>query len=120
MNFEEPEAQEENVDTAVYEIATDEYEDDEADGTEDEYEYVEDSSGLEAPAEESDLRTADSMMAARRRRYDPAKAAAISARKYKFRKRMLAFMTLVMLASAAAAYFMPRRGPGTSAAAPAR
>ena len=108
LNFEEPEAQEENVDTAVYEIATDEYEDDEADGTDDEYEYVEDSSGLEAP-EESDLQIADSMMAARRRRYDPAKAAAISARKYKFRKRMLALMTLVMLGSAAAAYFAAAR-----------
>jgi hypothetical protein len=50
------------------------------------------------------------MMAARRRRYDPAKAAAISARKYKFRKRMLAFMTLMMMASAAAAYFMQPMG----------
>jgi hypothetical protein len=50
------------------------------------------------------------MMAARRRRYDPAKAAAVSARKYKFRKRMLAFMTLVMMASAAAAYFMQPMG----------
>ena len=56
LNFEEPEAQEENVDTAVYEVATDEYEDDEEDGTDDEYEYVEDSSGLEA-AEESDVRS---------------------------------------------------------------
>ena len=104
LNFEEPQAQEENVDTAIYEIATDEYEDDDADGTDDEYEYVEDSSGIEAP-EESDLRVADSMVAARRRRYDPAKAAVISARKYKFRKRMLALMTLMMLGSAAAAYF---------------
>ena len=49
---------------------------------------------------------ADTIVGARRGRYDPAKAAAISARKYKFRKRMLAFMTLVMLGSAAAAYFM--------------
>ena len=106
LNFEDPEAVEENVDTAVYEIATDEYED-EPDGTEDEYEYVDDSSGLEAPAEESDQPTVDPLTAARRRRYDPAKAAAISARKYKFRKRMLAFATLVMMASAAAAYFMP-------------
>lgn len=104
--FEEPE--DEDVDTAIYEVATDEYEeasDGEADGTSDEYEYVEDSSGLEAPAE-SDLRIADKMMAARRRRYDPAKAAAISARKYKFRKRMLAVMTLAILGSAAAAYFL--------------
>lgn len=106
LNFEEPEA--EDVDTAIYEVATDEYEeasDGEADGTADEYEYVEDSSGLEAPAE-SDLRIADKMMAARRRRYDPAKAAAISARKYKFRKRMLAIMTLAILGAAAAAYFL--------------
>jgi hypothetical protein len=101
----ETEVEEENVDTAIYEVATDEYEDDDADdGTADEYEYVEDSSGLEAPAE-TDLRIADSMVAARRRRYDPAKAAAISARKYKFRKRMLALMTLAMMASAAIAYF---------------
>lgn len=95
---------EENCDTAIYEVATDEYED-EDDGTADEYEYVEDSSGLEAP-EESDLRMADAVVASsRRRRYDPEKAAAISARKYKFRKRMLAFLTLVMLGAAAAAYF---------------
>ncbi|RDH76278.1 hypothetical protein DVS77_22855 [Mycolicibacterium moriokaense] len=108
LNFEEPEEQEEqeeeeNVDTAVYEVATDEYEE-QPDGTADEYEYVEDSSGLEA-AEESDLKLADTMIAARRRRYDPAKAAAVSARKYKFRKRMLAVMTLAMVASAAGAYF---------------
>ena len=111
LNFENPEeteADEEDVDTAIYEVATDEYEQEdlgEADGTDDEYEYVEDSSGLEAP-EESDLRIADTMMAARRRRYDPAKAAAISARKYKFRKRILAVMTLAILASAAAAYYL--------------
>jgi hypothetical protein len=97
-------AVEENVDTAIYHVATDEYED-EDDGTADEYEYVDDSSGLEA-ADESDLKVADPTVAARRGRYDPAKAAAISARKYKFRKRVLAFMTLVMLGSAAAAYFM--------------
>ena len=101
---EEVEAVEENVDTAIYHVASDEYED-EDDGTADEYEYVDDSSGLEA-ADESDLQMADTIVAARRGRYDPAKAAAISARKYKFRKRMLAFMTLVMLGSAAAAYFM--------------
>ena len=93
----------ENCDTAVYEVATDEFEEDD-DGTADEYEYVEDSSGLEAPAE-TDLKVADAMIASRRRRYDPAKAAAISARKYKFRKRMLAVMTLAMIASAAYAYF---------------
>jgi len=106
LNFEEPQAQEENVDTAIYEIATDEYEDDDADGADDEYEYVDDSSGIEAP-EESDLRVADSMVAARRRRYDPAKAAVISARKYKFRKRMLTVLALLTVASAAAPFAVP-------------
>jgi hypothetical protein len=105
LNFEAPE---ENVDTAVYEIASDEYEE-APDGTADEYEYVEDSSGIEAP-EESDLQIADTLVAARRRRYDPTKAAAVSARKYKFRKRMLAFMTLVLLASSAAAYYVQPLG----------
>jgi hypothetical protein len=108
LNFEEPE--EENVDTAIYEVATDEYEEEATDGTADEYVYVEDSSGLEAP-EESDLQIADSLMAARRRRYDPAKAEAISARKYKFRKRMLALMTLAMIGSAAGAYFLAAAAP---------
>ncbi len=98
------EESEENVDTARYEIETDEYEDRPA-GSADGYEYVDDSSGLEAP-EESDLRMADSLMAARRRRYDSTKAAAVSARKYKFRKRMLALMALVLVASATAAYLV--------------
>jgi hypothetical protein len=101
LDLEEPD---ENVDTAVYEVATDEYEDRPA-GSDDGYEYVDDSSGLEA-AEDSDLRVADSLMAARRRRYDSTKAAAVSARKYKFRKRMLAFMTLVLGASATSAYLV--------------
>ena len=101
LDLEEPE---ENVDTAVYEVATDEYEDRPA-GTSDGYEYVDDSSGLEAP-EESDLQVADSLMAARRRRYDSTKAAAVSARKYKFRKRTLALMALVLVASATAAFLV--------------
>ncbi|OBK75023.1 gephyrin-like molybdotransferase receptor GlpR [Mycobacterium sp. 1274761.0] len=114
LDFDEPnesEAEEEDVDTAIYEVATDEYELEEdannthdTDHADDKYEYVDDSSGLEAP-EETDLRIADSMVAARRRRYDPSKAAAISARKYKFRKRMLAVLTLATVASAVAAYF---------------
>jgi hypothetical protein len=94
----------EDVDTARYEVHTDEYET-EPDGTADEYEYVDDSSGLEAPAE-GDLRMAESLLAARRRRYDSTKAAAVSARKYKFRKRMLATMVLATVASAVAAYLV--------------
>jgi hypothetical protein len=78
----------------------DEYE---PDATEDEYEYVADSSGLEAPSD-TDLHLAESLSAARRRRYESKTAAAVGARKYKFRKRMLTVLTLATLASAAAAF----------------
>jgi hypothetical protein len=72
----------------------------EPDGTDDEYEYVADSSGLEAPSE-TDLQIADSISAARRRRSE-ARAATIDARKYKFRKRMLTVLTLATIVAAAA------------------
>ena len=74
----------------------------EPDGTEDEYEYVADSSGLEAPSD-TDLQMAESLSAARRRRYE-SKSATIDARKYKFRKRMLTVMAVLAVASAAAAF----------------
>jgi hypothetical protein len=77
----------------------DEYE---PDGTEDEYEYVADSSGLEAPSD-ADLQLADSLSAVRRRRYE-ARAAMIDARKYKFRKRVLMVMAALLVASAAASF----------------
>jgi uncharacterized membrane protein len=78
-------------------------EDPDADDMDDEYEYVADSSGLEAPSE-TELHLADSLSAARQRRYESKNAAAVSARKYKFRKRMLTFLAVAVLASAAAAY----------------
>ena len=74
----------------------------EPDGTEDEYEYVADSSGLEAPSD-ADLQLADSLSAARRRRYE-ARAAMIDARKYKFRKRVVVVMAALLVASAAASF----------------
>lgn len=74
----------------------------EPDGTEDEYEYVADSSGLEAPSD-TDLHLADSLSAARRRRYE-SRSATIDARKFKFRKRMLTVLTLATIASAVAAF----------------
>jgi uncharacterized membrane protein len=73
------------------------------DGTDDEYEYVDDSSGLEAPPD-TELHLAESMSAARRRRYESKTAAAVTARKYKFRKRMLTVTTLATFASAVAAF----------------
>ncbi|KUH86171.1 gephyrin-like molybdotransferase receptor GlpR [Mycobacterium sp. IS-1556] len=75
----------------------------EADESQDEYEYVDDSSGLEAPSE-ADLRMADSLSAARQRRYESKTAAAVSERKYKFRKRMLTAMGVLLVGSAVAAY----------------
>jgi hypothetical protein len=75
------------------------------DGTDHDYEYVDDSSGLEAPSD-TDLHLADSISEARRKRYESKTAAAVSARKYKFRKRMLMAMGVVMVATAAAAFLV--------------
>jgi len=75
----------------------------ELDGSEDEYEYVADSSGLESPSD-TELQLADSLSAARKRRYESKTGAAVSARKYKFRKRMLTVMAVLVVAAVAAAY----------------
>jgi hypothetical protein len=74
------------------------------DGADDEYEYVPDSSGLEAEPESE--RPVDSISAARRRRYESKTAAAVSARKFQFRKRMVMSMGVALLASALLAYFV--------------
>jgi hypothetical protein len=66
-----------------------------------EFEYTEDTSGLE-PGEEPP--TTVTPAAPRRRRYDSRAAAAVSARKYAFRKRVVLTMALIMVASAAAAF----------------
>ena len=102
--FEEPEAQTNELPLDFGAAPeTDEPEDEyEPDGTEDEYEYVADSSGLEAPSD-TDLQMADSLSAARRRRYE-SRSATIDARKYKFRKRMLTVVAALVVASAAAAF----------------
>ena len=76
---------------------------DAADGEDDEYEYVDDSSGLEAPSD-SDLHIADSISAARRRRHESSTAEAVTARKYRFRARTLSVMGVLLLASAVAAF----------------
>jgi hypothetical protein len=89
----------EDVDAAETDEPEEEYE---PDGTEDEYEYVADSSGLEAPSD-TDLQMADSLSAARRRRYE-SRSATIDARKYKFRRRMLTVLAALVMASAAAAF----------------
>ena len=75
------------------------------DGTEHDYEYVDDTSGLETSAE-AEEQAPESMSQTRRRRYESATAAAVSARKYKFRKRMLLAMGTAMLASALVAFVL--------------
>ncbi|GAS88811.1 divisome protein SepX/GlpR [Mycolicibacterium brisbanense] len=91
---------------------TDEAADEQADGTADEYEYVADSSGLESEPDEDgeddaeDAPAAASVKDSRSRRFESKTAAAVSARKYKFRKRVLAVFAALMVFSAAAAFLL--------------
>jgi hypothetical protein len=103
--FEAPESQTDELPLDFGEAPeADEPEDEyEPDGTEDEYEYVADSSGLEAPSD-TDLQMAESLSAARRRRYESKTVATIDARKYKFRRRMLTVLAAAVVLSAAAAF----------------
>ena len=68
-----------------------------ADEYEDEYEYVDDTSGLEA---EEGPAVPVAPRSNRQRRLESTTAAAVSARKYRFRKRMLTAMATVMVATA--------------------
>ncbi|AQA02110.1 hypothetical protein BVC93_06355 [Mycobacterium sp. MS1601] len=86
------------VEAAETDEATDEAADD---GSADEYEYVDDTSGLEAEAEPP---TGAIPVAARARRFESKTAEAVSARKYRFRKRMLMSMAVLLLVTATAAY----------------
>ena len=72
------------------------------DGTADEYEYVEDTSGLEPEADEPIA------PAGREVRYATKTAAAVSARKYRFRSRALVAMAALLLLSAF--WHVARRG----------
>ncbi len=71
----------------------------------DSYEYVEDTSGLEA---EDEPQTTVTPVAPRRRRYDSetAAAAAVSARKFRFRRRAVTTMVLSLAVSAALAHLV--------------
>src|SRR6202011_311529 len=75
--------------------------DEEDDGTSDEYEYVEDTSGLESEEEPPTAQSAP--ITPRRRLYESKTAAAVSARKYRCRKRVLSVMALVLAATTGAA-----------------
>jgi hypothetical protein len=103
--LDEPEAEPE--DEAEFdaddEDMTDEFAAVSEDDTDYDYEYVEDSSGLEA-APDPDLHVAGTKSQERRRHYESKTAAAVSARKFRFRKRVLLVMSVLLVASAVAAY----------------
>ena len=67
---------------------------------EDVYEYVEDTSGLEAEDEPADDEPVLVRRSSRERRLDSSAAVAVSARKYRFRMRMLTAMSVVMVITA--------------------
>jgi hypothetical protein len=72
---------------------------DEGAAAESEYETVEDTSGLES---EEEPPTTATPAASRRRLYQSTTAAKVSARKYRFRKRMLSAMTIVVVVTTVA------------------
>jgi hypothetical protein len=77
--------------------------------SDDEYEYVDDSSGLEPEAEDEpvDEEQAEtpvaSLSASRQRRFESKTSAEVTARKFQFRKRVLAVLAATILFSAGAA-----------------
>ena len=81
--------------------------DDEGEAVEDEdddqYEYVDDTSGI--PVAEEPPATVTHAFA-RRHRYDENTAAAVSARKYAFRRKVLMVMALALIGSAATAFLL--------------
>ncbi|MCV7411452.1 hypothetical protein AWC05_09010 [Mycobacterium florentinum] len=93
-------------------VAEDEHDDEaEHDHLDDEYEYVEDSSGLEPEADDEDPGVRERVVPAsaqRRRRFDTKTAAAVTARKYAFRRKVLMVMAVVLVGSATAAFEITR------------
>ncbi len=69
----------------------------------DEYAYDDDPSDVDDAAD-TDLRIAGSLTESRRRRRESVTAAAVTARKYRFRARTLAVMAVLILASGVAAF----------------
>lgn len=84
---------------------TDEFEAVSEDDPNHDYEYVDDSSGVEAAADAAP-HAAGSKSQERRRSYETKTAAAVSARKYRFRKRVLMVMSALLLITAVAAYMV--------------
>ena len=72
------------------------------DGTGDEYEYIEDTSGLEAEDEPEPVPAP--RRGNRQRRLESTAAAEVSARKYRFRKRVLMAMSTIMVTTAVVSF----------------
>jgi hypothetical protein len=100
--LDEPEEDVDELD-ADGEDMTDEFAAVSEDDTDYDYEYVDDSSGIEA-APDPDLHVAGTKSQERRRNFESKTAAAVSARKFRFRKRVLMVMSVLLLTSAVAAY----------------
>ena len=95
--------EEETVDDAETDVNLDIDYDDEGEAFEDDadqYEYIDDTSGI--PIAEESPTAAPGY--ARRHRYDADHAAAVTARKFAFRRRVLMVMALVLIGSAATAF----------------
>ena len=90
------------TDDTEFEAAT--QENNEGRDEEGDYEYIEDSSGLEPGEDDEDSQVPVARPASRRRRFDTQTAAAVSARKYVFRKRVLMAMAVILIGSATVAF----------------
>jgi hypothetical protein len=93
----------EDADEVVEEQAEAAAESEVEDGTEHDYEYVDDTSGVEAVSD-AEPKVADSMSHARRNRYESKAAVAAAERKYRFRSRMLSGMAVAILVTGVVAF----------------
>ena len=91
------------VDEVLEEQAETEPEAESDDATEHDYEYVDDTSGVEAVSED-EPKLAESMSTARRSRYESKAAVAAAERKYRFRSRMLSGMAVAILVTGVVAF----------------
>jgi hypothetical protein len=92
------------VDTGETEFDAAAQQQNEAGDEQDDYEYIEDSSGLEPGADDEESPAPLAPPASRRRWLDTQTAEAVSARKYAFRKRVLIVMAAILLGSATVAF----------------
>jgi hypothetical protein len=98
--YEEPEAEFEDAEGTTEEFAAASEDD-----TDYDYEYVDDTSGVEELSD-AEPEVAGSKSQARRQHFESKTAAAVAARKFTFRKRTLMVMSVLLVASAVAGYLV--------------